>query len=204
MKKVLMIVATTLILVLSLTACVFSGNDLYGDLNKMAQSSYSKTDVVVSTHKNGVTLKDTANFVFSGTAGAIDMNNGELSYTTQRLAEYEVKDGVLVAPESFIVEKSGTAKVENGKVIGDEEALYDTVSGFGFRFDESYFTNVTSADGSFQATVSNPASFFGAEKIDAKKMTVKISFSNGSFEKLQLAYKTSDGTSVEISYNFTK
>ena len=73
MKKVLFIIAITLVLVLSLTACIAVDN-VYNDLNNMAEKGYSKIDLTIATQTEGVTLTDTINFLFDTTNGEIDKN----------------------------------------------------------------------------------------------------------------------------------
>lgn len=202
MKKVLFIIAITLALILSLTACV-SLDGIYSDLNKMVEKGYSKIDMTISSQTEGVTLTDTVHFVFNTKDGEIDRNNGTATYKTQRLGKYQVVDGVLVAPDTYIVEEEGSATVEDGKVITqDGEVLYTGVNGLGLNFKKNYFTEINKGEGLFEAKVANPEGLFGAENMDAVNMTIKVAYSGNSFNRIQINYSTFDGTKVTIDYNF--
>lgn len=202
MKKVLFIIAITLVLVLSLTACIAVDN-VYNDLNNMAEKGYSKIDLTIATQTEGVTLTDTINFLFDTTNGEIDKNNGSATYKTQRLGKYQVVDGVLVAPENYIVEKEGSATVKDGKVITqDGEEIYSGVNGLGLNFKKSYFVEINKSEGLFEAKVINPEGLFGAEDMDAVNMSIKVAYSGKNFNRIQISYSTFEGTKVTLNYNF--
>ena len=202
MKKVLFIIAITLVLVLSLTACIAVDN-VYNDLNNMAEKGYSKIDLTIATQTEGVTLTDTINFLFDTTNGEIDKNNGNATYKTQRLGKYQVVDGILVAPENYIVEKEGSATVKDGKVITQEgEEIYSGVNGLGLNFKKSYFVEINKSEGLFEAKVINPEGLFGAEDMDAVNMSIKVAYSGKNFNRIQISYSTFEGTKVTLNYNF--
>ena len=202
MKKVLFIITITLVLVLSLTACIAVDN-VYNDLNNMAEKGYSKIDLTISTQTEGVTLIDTINFLFDTTDGEIDKNNGKATYKTQRLGKYQVVDGVLVAPENYILEKEGSATVKDGKVITqDGEEIYSGVNGLGLNFKKSYFVEINKSEGLFEAKVINPEGLFGAEDMDAVNMSIKVAYSGKNFNRIQISYSTFEGTKVTLNYKF--
>ena len=206
MKKGLLIIAVVSILIISLTACVtinVEESGIYGDFNRMAEESYSSIKVMAVTQKDGVVLTDTYNFNFADENGVIDKNKGTVTYVTQRLGEFTVVDGVLTPPEAFIIEKRGEAEVKNGTITqGGEEHLYQAVNGLSLNFKESYFLNVVTFDGGFEAKVSNPQGLFGTDKIQAVDMTIQITYSQGRFQKIQVNTVNEDGSKGTITYNF--
>ena len=148
-------------------------------------------------------MTDTINFLFDTTDGEIDKNNGSATYKTQRLGKYQVVDGVLVAPENYILEKEGSATVKDGKVITqDGEEIYSGVNGLGLNFKKSYFVEINKSEGLFEAKVINPEGLFGAEDMDAVNMSIKVAYSGKNFNRIQISYSTFEGTKVTLNYKF--
>ena len=208
MKKIISTITLLLLICISFTACGGNGtgdnvpnpvdNTLYGKLTTaMSSTDFDTLTVTVSTTaKNGAELKST--YVYS------DVENGlKIVYTEEKLGQFTQVDGKFVTPESMIETVFGTVIVSDGKIVSREgdESIID-LSGAKypeFKFKESYFSSVTTADGEFSASVLSPLAFMGMSD-SCSNMNVHVYYNVFRVSTIYLEYKALDGSLVNASY----
>lgn len=195
MKKIFSI-AILVVLCFALCACSETAT-VYDKLNQMAKVSYTDYSISVKHVSDGETLNSSY---------AIKTENGvsEINYSYEVLNSIEEVDGSYVVPTEYKSTKSGSATVQDGKIVklNGEELNVDVaeIDSISLKFDESYFEGVSETENGFTAKVKNVDAFLGRH-IDCSDMTVAIEYTEGRFGKVTVAY-TANGASIEIEYQF--
>ena len=178
---------------------VYFSGAVYRDLNEKLQTKAEKLELNVSTQRDGLVLS--GNYVLEG----IDENTQKITYTYDRLCEFEEVDGVLVPPEHQTKTEKGSMRVRAGKVISldgkqSNLSLADmTLSAL--HFDRSYFTEVSDEAGEFHAKVSNAQALLGfTQACDDMEMTVR--YDDVHISEILVTYTGEGGSLVTLQYLF--
>lgn len=181
------------ILAFSLSSCSF--DEIFGDdsvcslINQLLEKEYRVISFEVNTVESGISL--TSTFTVTDTA---------IHYSVERLGAL-----TLEGDEEFITEYKGEAFHEDGvitEINGDEVTLpeYNTLVG-ALDFDEEYFKNIISNEGSFSASVENLAGFLGAD-VEGEYGKVVVEYDLDGIEKIEISYQT-DTSIITMKYEFT-
>ena len=181
------------ILAFSLSSCSF--DEIFGDdsvcslINQLLEKEYRVISFEVNTVESGISL--TSTFTVTDTA---------IHYSVERLGAL-----TLEGDEEFITEYKGEAFHEDGvitEINGDEVTLpeYNTLVG-ALDFDEEYFKNIISNEGSFSASVENLAGFLGAD-VEGEYGKVVVEYDLDGIEKIEISYQSSTSI-VTMKYEFT-
>ena len=128
----------------------------------------------------------------------------EVQYSVEKLNPFTIENGVIVRPATYKTTCTGTATVDNGRVIsleGDivELPAYETLVG-GFVFTPENFENVAKDADTVSFDVLNASEFWGGA-IDAENMNVTIHFNPERLVSLSATYETGADT-VTVTYDF--
>lgn len=197
----------SLVLLITLLMCMSSCNPtpkpddntppvtqtVYEKLNDFIDKEYNKVELSIVTVTREVELRS-----------EYTLTHSNLTYGIEKMNMLPADGNLSGVSPDFKSTVSGTAKVENGKVVmvdGEAPSIpsYDELKG-GFSFDEANFTNVSSDSSSFKADVTSPSAFYGSE-IDVKDMKVEVEYSDSGIEKIVIKYQT-ELSSVETTYEF--
>lgn len=199
--KIIIVSIIAICLLIGFTSCGFVTSqslDL-GTLNDMLAMKYSTISLVVNVEKDGNTLKSTFNTIFNG-------DKQSVTYSIQQFGEFEVVDGEVVPPKSYIVTKSGTLYLENGVVTdknGDDvDVDLTSIDVTRFSFVNSYFTSASKTSTSFKANVTNVKGFMSNDNLTATNMVVNAQFLT-KFVSITITYKSADGANVTLTYSFS-
>lgn len=166
------------------------GPEICEKLDALLDAEMNAVTVEITTVTEGITLK--AEYAVSKTA---------VSYSVERLNKLEGNE----IPEEYKTTLSGNATIENGtvtKIDGDAIDLpsYDQLTG-NFSIKKENLAEIEEGEGSLKAKVLSPEAFLGA-KVDAKDMTVSITYTDTAVTSLTLTYSTSTST-VTTVYTFS-
>lgn len=199
MKKIIISFILIFALLMSFAACNIGGKTdeetVYTTLSELAKVPYSQ--VALSTVIKTADAELTAQYVLTKTT---------VTYAIEQMSKLPT-DGVLNnTPATSKTVLSGTATVENGKVIaldGTSVELpeYDELKGE-FNFKESFFKNVTEAGNKFSADVNNPEKFLNTTK-KVENMKIEVEYTSDAITKIVLTYNTENAT-VTSTYAFSK
>jgi hypothetical protein len=207
MKKSIIAIIIVAILALTLVACGEFTKDsktIYDTLNDMVDMDYQRVNLEVQTTMSGVTLVNN----FTSTKGT---TSTVISYSVQELATFDIIPGgnEYEIPSEMIVKKTGTAIVQNGKIIEQNGDSVDisvvALQDLTINFKREYFNMA-------QETYEGGADVFKAEVINAKGFTGNANF-NGTNMKITVRYGTAlksiiidyvsdQGAQVKVIYNF--
>ena len=206
MKKVISIVLFLALLTCMMSCSILNGSGttpddnpsdkqtVYERLDNMADKSYASVKVSIITTTDTAQLS--ANYVLTQT---------NVSYSIEQLNILPTDGNITGASSDFKTTLSGTAKVVNGKLVsvdGENVSLpsYSELKG-NFSFDEKNFKNAVVGNDSLKADVISPSDFYGTS-VDAKEMSIEVTFSNDSLIRVTVTYKT-ENASVKTVYDFT-
>ncbi len=208
MKKLISIILFLALLTCTTSCTILSGSGntpdtpnidpsdtqtIYERLCEMADKSYASVKLKIVT--TTATAEISANYVLTKT---------DVTYSIEQLNTLPTDGNITGVSSNFKTEFSGTAKVENGKLItvdGDNVSFpsYSELKG-SFSFNEENFRNAVVGNGSFKADVISPSAFYGTS-IDAKEMSIDVTFSDDSLIRVTVTYKT-ENASVKTVYDF--
>ena len=166
---------------------------VYERLDDMADKSYVSVSVSIATTTSTAHLS--AKYILTRTI---------VSYSIEQLNTLPTDGNITGAFSDFKTTLSGNAKIVNGKLISvDDENVslpsYSELKG-NFSFDEKNFRNAVVGNGSLKADVISPSAFYGTS-VDAKEMSIDVTFSDDSLIRLTVTYKT-ENSSVKTVYDF--
>lgn len=197
-KKIYLTVLCVIMALISLCGCslIQEVTDVYAELNKMAEVTYTKFTVDVASTMNGSELKSRYEVSISG-------NTSNISYSYEKLNTFEIVEGELIAPEEYKTVKTGTLVVKGDKIIeqnGEKiDISVDKITSPKLTFEKSYFRNVSDEKGNFSADVTNVSGFIGKE-IKCSDMSTTIKYSNGKFTSVTISYTSEKGANIVIRY----
>lgn len=194
MKKQLMSFA-----VIGISACILGGCTKkdpvnYDLLNEMVNAHYSQIELsVVDTFDEDTSLESTYTIIYGESSVTVN-------YSVELFAELSVGGNYTDMKEV----KTGSAKFKDGMVVsivGDNIGLTADVAQLNLSFAKSYFTNFLITDNYLSCDVKNVKAFLG-KQIACTDMQVTAVFFE-LFSSIKISYKSSSGSSVEYTYNFT-
>jgi len=208
MKKFLLFTLCTLIslvIIFSLTACgLFGGTEGNTEEDEKAQI-YSKINNIsgcteyslrISTTLDGSTLTSGYN-VQKKSDG-----NTKINYRYQEKNKFEITEGKIIVPNSYITTKSGSITInQNGTVVDSEGSNtpdVDFTFNLSFEAKEEYFFNIFLTDTTFSAKVNNPDGLFGGS-FTGNNLTLTATFDSTKVTLLELDYTTKAGTLVHAA-----
>ncbi len=163
---------------------------VYDVLNGFTKQSYKKIQLDITTLTGDIKLE--ANYTLMA---------NKVEYSIEQL-NLLPSDGNLnnISP-NYKTTIQGSAIIENGKVTKlDDKAVnlpeYDELKG-AFDFKESSFKNIQVDNGKFAADVINASAFIGTDKT-ISDMKIVVEYSDTSFQKVTITYKTSNSTVTTV------
>lgn len=191
------VICVVLATALLMFCCCEKETTVYDNLNNLVQKRYSSVTISVTTNDGTDELNGTY---------MLTENNGVVSvaYSYEQLATFEEEDSKLVAPENRVVTKSGTAKLQNGKVIeGNADELNISASSLtisNLKFAEEYFASISQTEGEFSAYVVQPTAFMRANT-SCENMAMNVKYTDSALIFVNISYKIG-ATSVNYLYEF--
>lgn len=196
MKKILVALVLSAILLLA-CGC---GEVGYEQLQQMASQSYGFVGI------DGAVRIENKDYKFSVIVSS-DGDMQEIDYSYEQRATFDEVDGEIVAPDNFIVTKTGKITKNGDKIVDQNGESLDgsqaVIVAFGFLFQESLFTDATFGSSSFTASVTNPAAFVGSNDFAGTDMKVQVTFADNAFKTMNLQYSLTNAT-VNATYTFVK
>ncbi len=197
------IIIIALLLLVGLCACNIlpqTQTEIYDKLNKMLDDDYSTIALTITTTTVDVPLTSSFNTIFKD-------NRQSITYSVQQFGKFEVNDGVITPPSSYIVTKSGTIALENGKVVdkqGDEMDIdVSTLTSSIFSFKKEYFANIKSNKTSFSADVTNAKGFMSNNTLNVSDMKVSVGISGDKIASIIITYTSENDASIKMHYTFS-
>ena len=201
MKRIVSIIMILTALALAFTSCGSPEDekpDIYSSLNKMVGENYSSLTVEITTSNSFGEL----NSVYVITNNEDSQN---VAYTEEILATFDVVDGEYVVPNDYKEKYSGSVEISKN----DEDESFTSPGGIllndlgnpKFNFQSTYFSSVINNNESFKADVTNPSDFLG-KALDAKDMTLSVSFNTDKLKSIVIEYELSSGTRETVTYTF--
>ena len=200
MKKIIISIFLILAILVTFVACDDKSDEpgpktTYDILNELASQSYSKVKLNISSVTGDIELK--ASYTLTGS---------EVSYSVEQLSLLPSDGNMENVSSDYKVTLSGTAVIENGKVIKlDGEAVsipsYDELKG-AFKFRESNFKNVQTENGKLKAEVISSSEFLGIDRT-ISNMKITVEYSDLALQKITITYNTVN-SAVTTTYEFEK
>ncbi len=197
------IIIIAISLLLGLCACNIlpqTQANVYDDINDMLDKDYSTIALSITSTTDDATLTSSFNTIFKE-------NRQSVTYSVQQFGKFEVNDGVITPPSSYIVTKSGMIALENGKVVdrqGDEiDVDVSALSSALFSFKKEYFANVTSSNSSFSADVTNAKAFMSNSALNVSDMKVSVGISGDKIASIIITYTSENDASIKMHYTFS-
>ena len=192
MKKRLLLLVIVLVVAFTCLAACGANQSTLDTISKQLKMSYSKIVINISTTSNGVTLSGRFDVSFNGDTTTID-------FQYEQLSKFDGSS----APSGFKTTVTGRATVvgSNVTVEGDTDELpWDKLT-MGFTFKSAFFKHVKTADGIFEADVSNPQGFVGDSNFVGSGMHVYVKYGS-VLTQLRLRYTDDKGAAVAIYYTY--
>ena len=199
MKKIVSLLLALSILLMLLSACSVPGEkpstgpSVYEVLEVLANKDYSvvKIDVVTKTS-------------FAELSASYTLKQDRVAYSVEQLNELSASESTSALPADYKTTVTGSAKIENGKVVSLDGAginlpSYDELKG-SFHFSEENFKNVVEGEKSFSADVVSPSAFYGAT-VNVSDLKISAMYSESALSEIAISYKTA-GAKVETVYTF--
>lgn len=195
MKKRLLILMLSVVLLIGMTAC--AENDYHKmiceQLDNLADKSYQGVNLRVVTTMGDVQLS--ANY---------NLTQDNISYSIECFNTLPPDADVVGMSPEYKTTHTGSAKIVDGEVTefdqeGVELPSYDELKG-NFNFDASNLTNVVAQNNSLSADVISPAIFYGSE-VNMQNMKIKVEYTATALGKIIITYQT-DRSTVITTYEF--
>lgn len=209
MKKKILILAIVLVVTLTfLSACNGKVSKACETVTDLLQLDYSEITVNVTTTTSNATLSGRFTLTFDG-----DTTNVQYSYDKLTTFDWQIGGemgnfGVIIPDDDWITTVSGSLVVKGDQIVNGSDNVdlpLDKIDFLGFSFKEAFFQNVTATKSKFDADVTNPQGFTGNDltsRWGVEDMHVNVVYGD-YISRMQINY-TTEGTQVEIVYNFTK
>ena len=201
MKKIISLLLALSILLMLLSSCSVpvpeekpsTGPSVYEVLQILANKDYSAVKIDVVTKTN-----------FAELSASYTLKKGSVTYSVEQLNELSASENTSALPSDYKTTVTGSAKIENGKVVSLDGAdvtlpSYDELKG-SFRFAEENFKNVVEGEKTFSADVVSPSAFYGAT-VNVIDLKVSVAYSESALTEIVISYRTV-GAKVETVYTF--
>lgn len=195
MKKFCLLLVISILLIVTLCACDLITNVTASDMEKfntLLDVDYDGWTLSVSTTTGDVTLNN--KFVVTK-----ETEKTTIDYTLEKLNEISIEGN-----NEFKSTIRGSVTVVDGKIVSidGEEANLDVeqLDEVSMVFKLNYFKNISLNSTTLSADVTNPSGFLGYE-IDCHDMKLLAKYSD-DFDYIKINYTNTDGSSVEIKYEF--
>lgn len=204
MKKILFCLILLPSLLICLTSCSGESSTPNVDdpvqkacntINELLSLKYNEIWIDVYTQNDNVTLNS-----------KFTVKDKVINYSIEKLSQLPTDGNIDSASPEYITKVSGTANIENGKVVfvnneTVELPQYSELSGR-FNFAKNNLENVKINDGSFSATVKNSTLFYGSN-VNVKNMSVFVNYNSSTINEIRISYNT-ENSHVTLNYYFHK
>lgn len=175
--------------------CCFA-NDIYSELNKIANGKHNSISVKITTEENGATLTSTFDIKNSG-------NRSVVNYSVENFDPINPDTGAGGDTVTLV----GTVVLEGGKVTeqtGDEaDVNFGNVTKLTLHFAERNFADVKTENGIFSAKVTKPQSFMDSPSLVCTNMTVLFAYTGSAERVIVIHYTSQGGVAVTLTYTMS-